>query len=146
MDLHEVATRLALAALCGAILGAHFEVRNRPAGLRTHTITSLAAALFCITAARVDGAGASEVARVMQGIASGVGFIGAAAVLRRGARVEGVSNAASLWITAAIGCEAAVGEPWIGVTIAVCVAVLVVVVDGFERWMHRTPSPHDKAA
>jgi putative Mg2+ transporter-C (MgtC) family protein len=136
MEVSEVVARLAAAAAAGGMVGFHFEVRGKPGGLRTHMLTTLAAALFCVTTARLGGAGASEVARMMQGIASGVGFIGGAAVLRRGGQVEGVSNAASLWITAAIGCEAGAGDIRIALAVAAVVAALVISFSMLERrWL-----------
>lgn len=139
MGAGEIAIRLGAATLAGSVIGFRFALRQRPAGLRTHALTTLAAAMFCLVALRMAGAGAGEVARVMQGIAQGLGFIGAAAVLRRDGRVEGVANAASLWITAAIGCECAVGD----VRIALCIAVYVAVLDyGAHRLERRVLMKH----
>ncbi len=138
MDPVEIIARLAAAAAAGGVLGAHFELRSRAGGLRTHILTTVAAALFCITVSRLAGAGADEIARMMQGIASGVGFIGAAAVLRREGHVEGVSNAASLWITAAIGCEAGAGNIALALGIAVFVAIVTMLTLVLERrWLER---------
>ncbi len=125
--------RLAAAAVAGGAVGFHFELQDRPGGLRTHTLTTLGAALFCMTIARVDGATASEISRVIQGIASGVGFIGAAAVLRRAGHVHGVSTAASLWIVAAIGCEAGVGSVVIALGVGLGVLTLNVAAYNFEH-------------
>jgi putative Mg2+ transporter-C (MgtC) family protein len=119
----HVLVRLGVAAASGAIVGVQFELRGRPGGLRTHVLTSLAAAMFCMTGVSV--ASAADTLRVMQGVASGVGFIGAATVLRGADRkVSGIANAASLWITAAVGCEAGLGSVRIALGVSVFVALL----------------------
>src|SRR5689334_12080783 len=92
---------LVAAGLAGGFLGAHYEYRRRPGGLRTHFVTAVGAAVFCIALLPADPG------RAVQGVASGVGFIGAAAVLRNAASVRGITAAASVWTAAALGCIAA---------------------------------------
>jgi putative Mg2+ transporter-C (MgtC) family protein len=134
--------RLAVAATCGAIIGLFFELHDRPGGIRTHMMTTLGAMFFCATSASITKAPA-EVLRVVQGIASGVGFIGGAAVLRTEGRVKGITNAASLWISAAIGCEAALGDVRMALSAAVFVAVLNDVVHRIERrFLKKRKAPH----
>ena len=100
--------RLVVAGACGSLLGLQAELRQRPGGLRTHALTSIGAALFVITALQMSDKQAEGV-RVIQGVASGVGFIGAATVFTRSGSVRGVATAASIWISAAIGCAVAIG-------------------------------------
>ena len=101
----EILTRLSVAAVCGLIVGLQYERRKLPGGLRTHSLTAIAAALFCVTAARlVDND--RDVLRVVQGVATGVAFIGAGAVMRQTGEIHGLSNAASMWTTAAIPSKA----------------------------------------
>jgi putative Mg2+ transporter-C (MgtC) family protein len=133
--------RLLIATVCGAILGVQAEVEDRPGGLRTHILTTLGAAIFCGTAA-VTGEAHGEAMRVVQGIASGVGFIGAATVLRGIDSVHGVTNAAMLWIAAAIGCEAALGSrPLLALGLAVFVALVNGGVFQIVRWVTRKTRP-----
>jgi putative Mg2+ transporter-C (MgtC) family protein len=100
---------LLIAGACGIVVGLQSEVRQRPGGLRTHALTSMGAALFVITALQLTD-NRQEAIRVIQGVASGVGFIGAATVFTHSGSVRGVATAASIWIAAAIGCAVAAGQ------------------------------------
>lgn len=109
IDLLELILRLAAAAFSGAVLGMHAALRKRPGGLRTSILTAVGAALFCVTAVRA-APGSESVLRAIQGIASGVGFIGGSVVLREGTTVRGVANGAAIWIAAATGSAAGFGD------------------------------------
>ncbi|HVJ21814.1 MAG TPA: MgtC/SapB family protein [Polyangiaceae bacterium] len=102
--------RLLVAAACGVAVGLPAELGHRPGGIRTHALAAMGAALFCLSALRLAGDKPTDAIHAIQGIASGVGFIGAAAVLRNAGTVRGLANAASIWIVAAIGCFAAIGD------------------------------------
>jgi putative Mg2+ transporter-C (MgtC) family protein len=101
--------RLVLAAFLGAAVGINRELRAKPAGLRTHALVALGAALLTLiglsltTPHDVEGFGAAS--RVLQGLIAGVGFIGGGVILRReeSNQVHGLSTAASIWIVSAIG-------------------------------------------
>ena len=103
-----ILVRVTVAALLGAVIGWEREQKGRMAGLKTHMLVAVGAALFVLapTLAGIDG---GDNTRVMQGIVSGIGFLGAGAILRSrdGSRVEGLTTAASIWMTAAIGMAAA---------------------------------------
>ena len=133
--------RIAVAALCGGVVGLHFELRARPAGLRTHALAAMGAALFC--AVGLEMSPGSEAVRAVQGVAAGVGFIGAAAVLRRSGHVSGVTNAASIWMSAAIGCAAGNGNWILAIAVSVFVAALsAATLRAERRWLnkpHRQP-------
>jgi putative Mg2+ transporter-C (MgtC) family protein len=129
----EVLGRLGAAAGCGTLLGLHVGLRKRPGGVRTHVMTTLGAALFCITAESVASDDPASALRVVQGVASGVGFIGGSVVLRRGATVQGLATGASLWIAAAIGCAAGFGKI---VTALVC-ATFVAAIETATFYMER---------
>ncbi|HEY3398961.1 MAG TPA: MgtC/SapB family protein [Armatimonadota bacterium] len=101
--------RLALAFALGALLGLERERRQRPAGLRTHALVSLTSALVMLLAAMMPEGGGSE-GRVAQGILTGMGFLGAGTILRHENTVTGLTTAASLWITAALGMAAGSGQ------------------------------------
>jgi putative Mg2+ transporter-C (MgtC) family protein len=101
--------RLLIAGVCGSVVGLQSELRQRPGGLRTHALTAMGAALFVITSLQLTD-NRQEAIRVIQGVASGVGFIGAATVITRSGSVRGVATAASIWIAAAIGCSVATGQ------------------------------------
>lgn len=113
--------RLAVAALAGAILGLPVSVRHRVGGLHTQALVAMGATLFCLTAARHVP---EETGRIVAGIISGIGFVGAAAVLKRGAVVSGVATAASVWLAGAVGCEVGLGNPFFAVVLATVASVL----------------------
>lgn len=109
--------RLALAALMGGIIGLERELDHKPAGLRTHMLVSLGAALFVLIGVQtgVLRFNADGLSRLMQGLITGVGFLGAGeivAVHRKDdsdVRVQGLTSAAAVWVSAALGTAAGCG-------------------------------------
>jgi len=120
----EMVLRLLLAAALGAIIGYQRERAGKPAGLRTHILICLGAALF--TVASIYGFGAvSDPARIAAGIVAGIGFIGAGAILRSGEGiVAGLTTAATIWAVAGIGLTAGAGLYLIS---AVATALMLIV-------------------
>ncbi len=106
--------RLALALALGALLGLQRERVHSTAGLRTHMLVSLGAAFFVLAAVEA-GATSADVSRVIQGLVAGIGFLGAGAILKLGDRgeVHGLTTAASIWLTAAVGTGAGLGHIWL---------------------------------
>ncbi|MQP75010.1 MgtC/SapB family protein [Stenotrophomonas sp. MYb238] len=121
-----VATRLLTAIVLGGLLGLERESKGRAAGLKTHILVSVGSALFVLAPLQM-GIGGADVTRVMQGIVSGIGFLGAGAILKqdRKERVQGLTTAAGIWMTAAIGMAAGMGMQM--VALATTVAALAVV-------------------
>lgn len=115
-DVPDVATltritmRLALAAALGGILGFERERKGRSAGLRTHMLVAVGAALFVIGPTQ-GGMPIEDLSRVLQGVVQGIGFLGAGAIIVRTARnqVQGLTTAANIWATAGIGVIAGLG-------------------------------------
>ena len=113
----RVGGRLLLALMLGACLGWEREQRGRAAGLRTHILVALGAALFTIVA--IESASSYEdrplvLSQVIRGIAAGVGFLGAGAILKRSENdeVKGLTTAATIWLTAAAGMSVGAGWFW----------------------------------
>jgi len=106
----EAGLRLFYAAILGAIIGFQRERYNKPAGLRTHILICMGAALFTVVSV-LGFSGTVDPSRVAAGIVTGIGFIGAGVIFRgiKGDKVVGITTAASVWITAAIGIAAGVG-------------------------------------
>jgi putative Mg2+ transporter-C (MgtC) family protein len=106
----EAGLRLLYAAILGAIIGFQRERYSKPAGLRTHILICLGSALFTVVSV-LGFAGSVDPARVAAGVVTGIGFIGAGVIFRgiRGDKVVGITTAASVWVTAAIGIAAGVG-------------------------------------
>lgn len=126
----ETVGRVLLAVAVGGIVGLEREVDSQPAGFRTHVLVSLGAALFTVAGLKVVGA---DPARVAAQVASGIGFLGAGAILRDAGRVRGLTTAASLWVTAALGLAAGLGAYVATVTAAVITIIVLVVLKRIER-------------
>ncbi|HWV58734.1 MAG TPA: MgtC/SapB family protein [Longimicrobiales bacterium] len=121
----EILWRFVVAAGAGAVLGIPAQVKGRPGGIRTHALVSLGASVFCTTAVSVAGSTSGDLLRVIQGIASAVGFIGGAAVLRGDRVVQGINTAASIWISAAVGIAVTfIGSPVVGILAALVATVV----------------------
>src|SRR5262249_47833307 len=108
-----VAFRLVLAGTIGALPGLQRERIGTPAGLRTHMLVALGAAVFSMAALEA-GADVSDTTRVIQGVATGIGFVGAGAIVRlAGREIHGLTTAASIWLTAALGTAVGLGRIWL---------------------------------
>jgi putative Mg2+ transporter-C (MgtC) family protein len=106
--------RLLAAAVFGGLIGAQRERVHSAAGLRTHILVSLGAALF-VLAGREAGFSTADTSRVVQGIVAGIGFLGAGTILKLADRgeVHGLTTAATIWVTAAVGVAASIGPLWV---------------------------------
>lgn len=104
----EIAARLALAFVVGAILGFERTHQQKPAGSRTHSLVCLAAALFMIISLYGFGSGTDK-ARVAAQVVTGMGFIGAGAIWREGSWVKGITTATTLWVASALGLAIGAG-------------------------------------
>lgn len=122
----EMVLRLLLATALGSIIGYQRERAGKSAGLRTHILICVGAALFTVASLHGFGA-AADPARIAAGIVAGIGFIGAGAIMRRGEGViEGLTTAATIWVVAAIGLAAGAGLYLVSaVTTAVVTIVLL---------------------
>jgi putative Mg2+ transporter-C (MgtC) family protein len=107
----RLVTRLTIATLLGAVVGYERERTGKDAGLRTHMLVALSCALL-VLAPLESGMSPSDVSRIIQGVAAGIGFIGAGTILKRSheAEVVGLTTAAGIWLTAAIGLAAGLGR------------------------------------
>ncbi len=133
----DVVLRLAAATLAGSLLGLNRELRRKPAGLRTHALVSLGAALLVVTFIDRDGVGADAVSRVVQGIITGIGFLGAGVILHRPAgRVTGLTSAAMIWIAAALGVVAGLGR-WLELIAGLALIAIVLFLERVEQWLGR---------
>ncbi|MGB6542565.1 MAG: MgtC/SapB family protein [Xanthobacteraceae bacterium] len=137
MDTLEIALRLGLATLVGAALGLNREIHGKPTGVRTLGLVGLGSALAVMAATATGDIAAPS--RVMQGIVTGIGFLGAGVILRPvgKSRVHGLTTAACTWLTAAFGIACAVSE-WRFVLIGVVLAFAVLLLGGrFEKIVQR---------
>lgn len=121
--MHDLSTsgRLGLAFLLGAIVGSERGYRVHPAGLRTFGLVGLGSAAFVVLAVDVFPGGGE---RVVQGVATGVGFLGAGLVVRAGEQVKNLTSAAAVWAVAAVGALSGAGR----IVLAIVTTVLVLFV------------------
>ncbi|HZS30235.1 MAG TPA: MgtC/SapB family protein [Gaiellaceae bacterium] len=119
----EVLLRLFVAAVLGGAIGVERELRERQAGLRTHLVVCVGAALFTLVGAYAFTSPHTDPSRIAAQIVTGIGFLGAGAIIRQGLSVRGLTTAATLWLVAAIGMAAGAGY-WDGALIATLGALL----------------------
>lgn len=114
----EMIGRLVLASVLGALIGLERELHGRPAGFRTHLLVSLGSCLFVVTSiefhhlyANTSGTGpiGADPGRVAAQVVTGIGFLGAGAIIREGTSIRGLTTAACLWVAAAIGLSCGIG-------------------------------------
>ena len=117
----EIFESLLIAVALGAIVGIEREHAHRPAGLRTHMLVSLGSCLFTI----MSNAFSSQPAQVAGGIVAGIGFIGAGTVWAERDKVKGITTAASLWATAAIGLATGLGDFLLAATVTLLVFLIL---------------------
>jgi putative Mg2+ transporter-C (MgtC) family protein len=137
----EIALRFGAAVVVGGAIGLNRDLRGKPAGVRTHALVSLGSAVVTAVAATAVGPtlDPAAVSRVMQGIITGIGFLGAGVILHldAGRRVRGLTTAATIWIVAALGIACGVAD-WAPVGLGVGLTLLVLVFGGpAERACHR---------
>ena len=123
----RILVRLSMAALLGGVLGYERERHGKAAGVRTHMLVAMGAALFVLVPQQ-GGMAVADMSRVIQGIVTGVGFLGAGAIIKRHSEedVQGLTTAAGVWMTAAIGIACGLGRE----TTAVLSTLLTLVVLG----------------
>ena len=131
----RIVVRLLLAALLGGILGYEREQKGKAAGIRTHMLVALGAALFVLVPQQA-GMGIADMSRVIQGIVAGIGFLGAGAIIKqqREENVQGLTTAAGIWMTAAIGIACGLGRESTAVLSTLLVLAILTLV---PRWFDR---------
>ena len=146
----DIVSRLALSVAVGAVIGLNRDLHHKQAGVRTNALVSLGAALAVIVvmppgddpAHRIDA-----MSRVIQGVLTGIGFLGAGVILRDPAsrRVSGLTTAAAIWVAALLGVACGAGE-YVTVFVALVLGLLAIVCGGpFERWFRRKEEPGSKS-
>jgi putative Mg2+ transporter-C (MgtC) family protein len=121
----RISLRLFIALVVGGLVGIQRELTHKPAGLRTHMLLALGTALLLITADEA-GMSKSDLSRVLQGLVTGIGFLGGGAILKLTAEheIHGLTTAAGIWLTAAASAAAGLGQLALAV-VAVCLGLLV---------------------
>lgn len=142
----ELAFRLIMAAILGAAIGIERERRDHPAGMRTHLLVAVGAAAFTVLSIESFQAPGADPARIAAQIVTGIGFLGAGAILKDGVSVRGLTTAASLWTVAAVGMAAGAGAWGVAVATTIIVVLSLWPLRIIERrYFPRSPEPpeHD---
>ncbi len=138
ITLFSVIGRLILAVIIGGLIGFEREVKGRSAGLRTHILVSLGSCLIMLTSLYVFDiykySATLDPARIAAGVVTGIGFLGAGAIIRSGEAVKGLTTAASLWLVAGIGLGIGCGF----YTASLITAILAIFVLFFLKQLEKT--------
>jgi putative Mg2+ transporter-C (MgtC) family protein len=136
MDTLDIALRLGAATLAGIALGLNRDLHGKPTGVRTLGLVGLGSALAVLA---VGESSSTDASRVIQGIVTGIGFLGAGVIIRNneGQHVHGLTTAACAWLTACIGAACGVGQ-WRIVVLSAPLVFLILIFGGpFEKAIHR---------
>lgn len=128
----EIVVRLLMAGLLAGLLGLERELKGKSTGVRTHMLVAIGAALFVLVPQQA-GAGADDLSRIVQGLVAGVGFLGAGAIIggTQNGAPRGLTTAASIWLTAAVGVAAGTGRE----TLAVIATLTALIVLSVVPWL-----------
>jgi putative Mg2+ transporter-C (MgtC) family protein len=140
LDWAEIILRLGAATVAGGLIGLNRDLQAKPIGVRTLGLVGLATAMIVALAVPSADARISDAAsRVIQGILTGVGFLGAGVIVHRQkmSQVHGLTSAACTWLTACVGMACGAGY-WRIVTVALAITFMILLAGGaVERWLHR---------
>jgi putative Mg2+ transporter-C (MgtC) family protein len=138
----DLTLRLLLAAGLGAAIGIERELHRKPAGLRTNILIAVGAALFTTLSVHFAGVGGTP-DRIAAQIVTGVGFLGAGAILHSGVSVQGMTTAATIWVNAAVGMAAGSGQYLMATVATVITLVVLAVFAPLEEWFERRTTTDD---
>ena len=132
----ELAATVLLSIVLSAIVGIDRERSDHPAGLRTHILVGMGSCVFTILSIHAFSGG--DTSRVAAQIVSGLGFLGAGAILKDRGRVKGLTTAAGLWSTAAIGMAVGVGAWLLAIIVTVFIWIVLAWLQGFQKHLQPT--------
>jgi putative Mg2+ transporter-C (MgtC) family protein len=137
-QLTRVVVRLLLAALLGGLLGWERESKGKAAGLRTHMLVAIGAAVFVMIPQQA-GVDDADLSRIIQGVVAGIGFLCAGTIIKgRGEeQVQGLTTAAGIWLTAAIGVAVGLGREASALLVALLALVIFAVMPALDQWIER---------
>ena len=137
--------RCGAAALCGGMIGLERELRNKPAGFRTNILICVGAAMYMTIGLLIfhDDSRMGDPTRIAAQVVTGVGFLGAGAIIQSQGRVSGLTSAATIWVVAAIGIISGAGYPILAFVAACMVVLTLVVLLKVETRFFDTAGGHD---
>lgn len=133
----ELILRLAIALVLGAVIGFEREMDRQPAGFRTHALVALGSALFTVISAYGFDGAANDPTRIAAQIVTGIGFVGAGTILHHRGSIRGLTTAASLWSSAAVGMAAGAGMLAIAAVGTLLIVVVLSLMEGVEGLLRR---------
>jgi putative Mg2+ transporter-C (MgtC) family protein len=133
----ELIQRLLLAALLGGVLGLEREWRHKEAGLRTNSLIAIGSALFTLMSLELADGRTSDPGRIAAQIVTGIGFLGAGAIMRTDAGIQGLTTAATIWVNAAVGLAAGGGEYHLAVIATAVTLIVLLVLHPIERYVEQ---------
>lgn len=145
-DYIEILIKLLLSIILGGLIGLERERRNRPAGLRTHILVSLGSCLFTISSiefSKIYGNGVDP-SRVAANIVTGIGFLGAGTIMKEGLTIKGLTTAATIWISSAIGLTCGIGSFIPAILTTIFAFFILILVRTFEYERLRKPGENLK--
>lgn len=130
---NEILLRIGLSLVLGGVIGFERERDNQPAGLRTHMILVIGACLAMILSINMGVISGNDPARIAAQVISGIGFLGAGAILRYGFNVKGLTTATTLWTMAIVGLVLGAGYYWVAIISTVLMLIVLAVLDQIEK-------------
>lgn len=131
----ELLLRLGFALLAGIVLGLNRWLHHKSAGIRTHSLVSLGAAVAVLMVSAMPGSDAQAASRVLQGLLTGIGFLGAGVIIQgaRPQRVHGLTTAASVWACALLGATFGAGQYALGIAALAAIILVLLLGGGIEH-------------
>jgi putative Mg2+ transporter-C (MgtC) family protein len=141
MEIKEFSIRILIAVICGLAIGFERQFRHKDAGLRTNTLVALGAAIFTLLSSELTEK-SGDVTRIIGQVVTGIGFIGAGVIFKAGRNVHGLSSAATIWCSAAIGCLAAAGFTWNAFICTGLILFINIVLLPIDQWLRNRGNDH----
>jgi len=142
IELPDIILRLSAATLIGSVIGLNRNMHHKPTGLRTLALVALGSALSVLVATEA-GTGANPASPVLQGIVTGVGFLGAGVIMHddSASKVHGLTTAAAIWVTATLGASCGFGFWRPALVSTILTALILIFGGGLEKAIHRRLHP-----
>jgi putative Mg2+ transporter-C (MgtC) family protein len=143
----EILLKVIISIFVGSIIGIEREFTRHPAGLKTHIMVSLGATMFMLISYFSSDTSPSGVTlnldttRIAAGVVTGIGFLGAGVIFKEGAGIKGLTTAASIWVTAAVGLLVGVELYEIAILVAILIAIILYMISYFERQVFKFREP-----
>ena len=139
MNIESMTLRLLLAVVLGGIIGIERETSHKPAGLRTNILICVSSAMMMIVAVLFSGndAGSQEAMRIAAGVITGVGFLGAGAIIQARGTVHGLTTASVIWAVAGLGLAVGAGYYLISIVFTVLVVLILVLLRKIDQILYK---------